>query len=124
MKNEGLLCAVLQKQNRLPLGTNNNLRMFLIDFYNWLQRLFLTCILGCVIRSFSSGKFHTVQKVSVFVVILVRIFPHSHILLRISPFSVRMWKKNAGKIRTRITPDTDTFYGVSHCQISAGKFPA
>ena len=29
----------------------------------------------------------------------------------ISPYSVRM-RKNAGKMRTRITPNTDTFYAV------------
>ena len=30
---------------------------------------------------------------------------------RCSPYSVRM-KENAGKMRTRITPDTETFYAV------------
>ena len=29
-------------------------------------------------------------------------------ILRISPYSVRM-RQNAGKMRTRITPNTDTF---------------
>ena len=32
-------------------------------------------------------------------------------LLRISPNLVRMWE-NAGMMRTRITPNTDTFYAV------------
>ena len=32
-------------------------------------------------------------------------------ILRISPYSVRM-QENAGKMRTRITPNTDTFYAV------------
>ena len=34
-------------------------------------------------------------------------------ILRISPYLVRM-RENAGKMRTRITPNTDSFYGVSH----------
>ena len=38
-------------------------------------------------------------------------FPHFP-AFSISPYSVRMWE-NAGKIRTRITPNTDTFYAVS-----------
>ena len=32
--------------------------------------------------------------------------------LRISPYSVRL-RENAGKMRTRITPNTDTFYAVT-----------
>ena len=55
---------------------------------------------------------------SVFWVILVRIFPaFSHIwteyeeIRRISPYSVRM-RENAGKKRTKVTPNTDTFYTV------------
>ena len=32
-------------------------------------------------------------------------------MIGISPYSVRMWE-NAGKMRTRITPNTDTFYAV------------
>ena len=32
-------------------------------------------------------------------------------LLRISPYSVRM-RENAGKMWTRITPNTDSFYAV------------
>ena len=56
---------------------------------------------------------------SVFGVILVHIFPaFSRIrtdygeILRISPYSVRM-RQNVGKMGTRITPNTDTFYAVS-----------
>ena len=33
--------------------------------------------------------------------------------LRISPYSVRM-RENAGKMGTRITPNTDTFYAVCY----------
>ena len=55
---------------------------------------------------------------SVFIVILIRIFPaFSRIrtefgdILHISPHSVRM-RENAGKMQIRITPNTDTFYAV------------
>ena len=55
---------------------------------------------------------------SVFGVILVRIFPSFSRIrtayeetIRISLYSVRM-RENAGKMRTRITPNTDTFYAV------------
>ena len=61
--------------------------------------------------SFPRGSFH-------FRVILVRIFPvfscirtECGEILRISPYSVRM-RENTGKMRTRITPNTDTFYAV------------
>ena len=33
-------------------------------------------------------------------------------ILRISPYSVQM-RENVGKMRTRITPNTNTFYAVS-----------
>ena len=63
-------------------------------------------------------KIYTAYKVFVLGVILVRIFPSfSRIrteygeILRISLDSVRMWE-NAGKMRTRITPNTGTFYAV------------
>ena len=56
---------------------------------------------------------------SVFRVILVRIFSafcriqtEYGEMLRISPYSVRM-RENAGKMRTEITPYTDTFYAVT-----------
>ena len=51
-----------------------------------------------------------------------RIFPHSDRIRRdsISPYSVLM-RKNPGKTRTRITPNTDSFYavvnGVNNCCI-------
>ena len=56
---------------------------------------------------------------SVFRVILVRIFPaFSRIrteygeILRISPYSVRM-RENAGKVRTTVTPNMEIFYAVN-----------
>ena len=57
---------------------------------------------------------------SVFGVILVRIFPaFSHIRTEYGDiigditgtYSVQMWE-NAGKMQTRITPNKDTFYAV------------
>ena len=63
-------------------------------------------------------RINTAQKVPVCGFILVRIFPaFSRIwteygeIRSISPYSVRM-RENAGKMRTRITPNTDTFYAV------------
>ena len=63
------------------------------------------CVKSVHIRSHSGPRFS-------------RIFPHldwirsdtEHlsVSLRISPYSVRM-RKNAGKMRTRITPNTDSF---------------
>ena len=58
----------------------------------------------------SSLVFSIVYKVSVFGVILVRNFFPAFSRI-ISPYSVRM-RENAGKMRTRITPNTDTFYAV------------
>ena len=55
----------------------------------------------------------TAWKVSVFGVILVRfsrIFPHSD-WIRIDTYSIRM-RENAGKMRSRITPNTGNFYVV------------
>ena len=60
------------------------------------------------------GALHHVESVR----ILVRIFPgFSRIrteygeIRSISPYPVRM-RENAGKMRTRITPNTDSFYAV------------
>ena len=48
---------------------------------------------------------------SVFEVVLVRIFPaFSHIRTEYGEIPVS--QENAGKMQTRITPDTDTFYAV------------
>ena len=43
------------------------------------------------------------------------IFPHSDWIRSISPYLVRM-RENAGKMWTRITPNTDTFYAVHSTQ--------
>ena len=50
----------------------------------------------------------TEWKVSVFGVFLVRISPHSNWIRRVS---LRIWSE-CGKIRTRKTPNTDTFRAV------------
>ena len=55
--------------------------------------------------------FHTASKVSVFGVILVRIFPHSDLMRRDTPY-VSVFSPKCEKIRTRITPNADTFYAV------------
>ena len=59
------------------------------------------------------------KKVFVFGVILVpifltftRIWTEYGGILRISPYSVQM-RQNAGKMRTRRTQNTDTYYAVS-----------
>ena len=61
---------------------------------------------------------YTALKVSVFGIILVRIFPafglnteRYGVIGSISPYSVRM-RENAGKMRIRITPNTDSLYAV------------
>ena len=66
----------------------------------------------------STSNTYAVLKATIFGVILVRIFPaFSRIriqcgeILRISPYSVRM-RENAGKMQTRITLNTDSFYAV------------
>ena len=85
---------------------------------------------GVLIRSYSGPHFSRISPhsdwiwrdtpESVFGVILVRIFPgffcirteYGEILSirrSISPYSVRMWE-NPGKMLTRITPNTDSFY--------------
>ena len=53
----------------------------------------------------------TAYKVPVFRVILVRVFPHS------DRASLHIQSEN-GKMRTRITPNTDTFHVVSLFQLS------
>ena len=70
---------------------------------------------------FNISSFNLVpaKKVFVFGVILVpifltftRIWTEYGGILRISPYSVQM-RQNAGKMRTRRTQNTDTYYAVS-----------
>ena len=67
------------------------------------------CVKSVRIRSYSGPHFP-------------RIFPHSDWIRRdsISPYSVRM-RENAGKMGTRITPNTYTFYAVFTLKISNWK---
>ena len=74
-------------------------RQIMFDFLTFAQCWILHCPKSVRIRSSSGLHFSC-------------IFPHSDcIRLRISPYSVRM-RENTGKMRTRITPNTDTFYAV------------
>ena len=57
--------------------------------------------------------FATSSKVSVFGVILVHIFPHSEYGLNTERHGVSLSiQSKCGKMRTRITPNTDTFHAV------------
>ena len=56
-----------------------------------------------------------------FVIILVRIFPHfSAFVLNTDPYSIRM-REYAGKMRTRITPNRNIFYAVYHSRFYHAK---
>ena len=119
----------------LYFGSNTMLYMFIFNsFLYHTSKLYLMAFIcfwnhHLVIGSFClSGvdwsswwndtnlSLHT--KESVFRVILVRIFPAFSCfrieygeIRSISPYSVRM-RGNAGKMRTRKTPNKDTFYAV------------
>ena len=57
---------------------------------------------------------------SVFRVVLVRIFP-AFSRIRTEYGKILVSQENAGKMRTRITPNTDTFYAVRCCLDSMQK---
>ena len=94
----------------------------IVLFLEWDDCIFcwllpLTFFLLVYIRSkesslYSSLAIITAWKESVFRVILVCIFPHSDWMKRYSA-SLCIQPKY-GKIRTRITPNTDTFYAVNN----------
>ena len=65
---------------------------------------------------------YTAWKVSVFGVFLVRIFPHSDWIRRYG-VSFRI-QSEWGKIRTRKTPNTDTFHAVLALVSATGTIPA
>ena len=54
----------------------------------------------------------TAWKVSIFGVILVRMFPHLDWIRRDAEY-LSVFSPKCGKIRTRITPNMDTFYSVT-----------
>ena len=63
-------------------------------------------------------KTYTVQKVSVFGVILLGIFPaFSHIRAEYGEY-LSVFRPNVGKMRTRITPNTGTFYAVIQASLN------
>ena len=62
----------------------------------------IDCVKNVLIRSYSGRHFSG-------------IFPHLVWIRCISPYSVQM-RENAGKMRTRITPNTDSFYAVILCR--------
>ena len=62
------------------------------------------CVKSVRIRSYSGPYFCCISRVRT----------EYEDILRISPFSVGM-RENAGKMSTRITPITDTFYEVCSC---------
>ena len=85
--------------------------VFLSEFFKEVFRTFFTQVTYCdppayftfsslIYDLFQVLRFNTVWKVSVFGVILVRI------------------QSECGKIQTRITPNTDTFYAVQSLQIT------
>ena len=82
----GLITA---SKNFIPVS--NNLLSFHHDFM-WLEN-------------------YTARKLSVFGVILFRIFPHSDWIRRETSVSLTIQSK-CGKMQTRITRNTDTFYAV------------
>ena len=70
----------------------------LLDVFTALYISSMHCVKSVRIRSYFGPHFS-------------RIFPQSA-WIRSSPYSVRM-RENAGKIQTRIIPNTDTFYAVT-----------
>ena len=60
--------------------------------------------------NFKIRNVDTAWKVSVFGVILVRIFPHLYWIRKLYLY----WIPKCGKIQTRITPNTDTFTQSEH----------
>ena len=70
------------------------------DFFPEICR----CVKTVHIRSYSGLYFYRMS----------RIRTEYGDILRISPYSVGT-RENAGKMRTRITPNTDTFYAMCSC---------
>ena len=102
--------------------------MFVLTFVFWiffipqkpLTLIFKSDKLGKRINSYAEPRYISHQaflaffvtstgwKVSVFGVILVRIYPHLDWIPRDTPY-LSVFSPNAGQIRTTITPNTDTF---------------
>ena len=113
-------------------GFNRSRSFHLKRFYHWEHSIFLYCGASCVsiwsrtsnclpllqLGTFIAGqltgvcifwsiRLSTARKVSIFGVIQVRIFPHSDWTRRDTESDIQ---SECGKIRTRITPNTDVFY--------------
>ena len=71
-----------------------------MDFFS----VFCLCVKRARIRNYSGPYFCRIY----------RVWAEYGDILRISPYSVGI-RENAGKMRTRITPITDTFYAVCSC---------
>ena len=87
-----------------------------LNINKWTIKLFLISSINSVFSSLKTRR--KLYENSVFGVTLIRIFPtFSRIwteygeILRISPYAVQM-RENAGKMQTRISPNTNTFYAV------------
>ena len=70
--------------------------------------------LGIQLWSRSKLQFCTAWEMSVFGVILFHIFPHSDWIQKDAPY-LSVFSPKCGKMWTRITPNTDTFYAVKVC---------
>ena len=99
--------------------------LFLLQISKTKEKYFMACF-DMLYRQAKLAKrlcihpLYIVWKVSIFGVILVHIFPafprirtgtEYGKIQSISPYSVWMWE-NVGKMRTRITPNIDTFHSV------------
>ena len=101
---------------------------FFVSFVGFYQQTFSVClilvhlsiqILTLEIHSFKPLRYISLRKKCPFSELLwsaffphfSRIFPQYREVRSISPHSVWM-RENAGKMQTRITPNTDTFYTV------------
>ena len=73
--------------------------LVLLKRYKWISH----CVKNVRIRSYSGPHFSRI----------FRIWTEYGEILRISSYSVRM-QENAGKMRTKITPNTDNFCAVHH----------
>ena len=95
-----ILHLSISKQCSHYIPSENNRKPPIFLYFQWVQN-------GNIdlkrIKDKIHGPKNTAQKVSVFGVILVRIFPHSE----------RIRRDTLWKMRTRITSNTDTFYAVN-----------
>ena len=84
-----------------------------------LEQIWNNCSVGNIFFKFSSRdmQWYTTQKLFVFGVILVGIFPHLGWIWRHTSYLLRI-QSICGKMPTRITPNTGTFYAVVVMNVS------